>query len=194
MPVIRDDGLYRHLRFSRPDSAIMRFDLVTWPGYLAYVGDMGDYVFTRTPDMFQFFRAHGNLERINPHYWAEKCVARDRDGIEEFDEDLFKSQVMECLVEWIRDRRDETTKDERRELWEAVVDGIVNAAGDGGGWRKQIAANDFSHRVNDRLEFSLVDFWEVSVTKYTHRYVWCCYALVWGVHRYDEANKTKDQA
>ena len=28
------------------------FDIVTWPGYLCYSGDMGCFVFTRLPDMF----------------------------------------------------------------------------------------------------------------------------------------------
>lgn len=47
MTVIKDDGVYRHLRFRRPDTNCYSFDILTWPGYLAYVGDMGDYVFQR---------------------------------------------------------------------------------------------------------------------------------------------------
>ena len=56
MQVIRDDGVSRHLRFKRPNTMCMHFDLLTWPGYLCYTGDMGTYVFRRLEDMFPFFR------------------------------------------------------------------------------------------------------------------------------------------
>ena len=54
-------------------------------------GDIGDFVFRRLNDMFEFFRDDdaGKL-RINPGYWAEKCTAADTrrgpddDGIREF--------------------------------------------------------------------------------------------------------------
>lgn len=64
--VLRDDGVHRHIRFKRPGTYCMQFDLITWPGYLCYTGDMGTYVFNRLEDMFEFFRtgrsrATGNL-------------------------------------------------------------------------------------------------------------------------------------
>lgn len=31
MEVIRDDGVNRHLRFKRPGTMCMHFDLLTWP-------------------------------------------------------------------------------------------------------------------------------------------------------------------
>ena len=55
MVVVRDDGVHRHLIFSNNGSFIYRFEIITWPGYLAYVGDMGSFVFTRIEDMFSFF-------------------------------------------------------------------------------------------------------------------------------------------
>lgn len=42
--VLNDDKLNRHIRFSRPGTRCMQFDLITWPGYLCYTGDMGTYV------------------------------------------------------------------------------------------------------------------------------------------------------
>jgi hypothetical protein len=137
MTVIRDDGVYRHLRFQTPGSYCMGFDIVTWPGYLAYTGDMGAYVFTRLEDMFQFFRcAEGrNQYRIDLRYWAEKCEcggAADRSGIREFSEDKFEQNVKEYLIDWIRNHRDSTNKEERRELWSLVSDCVINIDGDGG--------------------------------------------------------------
>ena len=41
---------------------------------------MGTWVFSRTEDMFSFFRVHQDRPGygINPSYWAEKVIARDR--------------------------------------------------------------------------------------------------------------------
>jgi len=52
MSIVRDDGVYRHLVFSNNGSSVFRFELITWPGYLAYTGDMGAFVFSRLNDMF----------------------------------------------------------------------------------------------------------------------------------------------
>lgn len=54
--MLHEDGIYRHIRFRQPGTMCMHFDLITWPGYLCYTGDMGTYVFTRLADMFEFFR------------------------------------------------------------------------------------------------------------------------------------------
>ena len=56
MSVLRDDGVNRHIRFKTPGTNSMYFDIITWPGFLCYTGDMGTYVFRRLEDMFQFFR------------------------------------------------------------------------------------------------------------------------------------------
>lgn len=185
--VLRDDGVYRHVRFKRPDSSCLHFDLITWPGYLAYSGDMGTYVFTRLPDMFEFFRRPDNEKwhSIDRRYWAEKCEASDRDGIREFSEDKFKRAVMERLVDWIRETRDETSKEERRDLWDAVVCDVIQVDGDTGGHRQQIAAHEFHHKLDCGLTFTLEDFWEASVEDYTHRFSWCCLAIAWGIQQYD---------
>lgn len=109
MIVRRDDGVYRHISFSAPDTSNQAFELVTWPGVLCYHGDMGTYVFTRIRDMFQFFRKRentlirdGESLHINPHYWGEKLVATDRsDGTKTYDPDLARKRVMEYVEEYI---------------------------------------------------------------------------------------------
>ncbi|MDD2664417.1 MAG: hypothetical protein PHD19_11755 [Dechloromonas sp.] len=199
MIVIRDDGVHRHIRFQKPGTYCMHFDLITWPGYLCYTGDMGTYVFSRLDDMFEFFRTDREHQRlrdgrtlaINPGYWGEKLQAVERCGDDgryrEFSEDKFARAVIGDLVEWVRSHAYETTKEERRELWDAVVSDVIGADGDSGGYRKQCAAHDFNHRVNRRVEFYFQDFWENNVMDYTHGFIWCCYALAWGVAKYDEA-------
>lgn len=67
MTVVMDNGVYRHLRFANSDSKLafnQWFDIVTWPGFLAYSGDMGCFVFSRLKDMFEFFRARPAVEAV----------------------------------------------------------------------------------------------------------------------------------
>lgn len=120
-------------------------------------------------------------------------MAVDRSGHKEFDEAKFRQVVMEHLIGWLREHRDLTTKDERRDLWEAVVNEVIHADGDSNGMRKQIAAHDFYHRVNltKGLNFSFQDFWENSFEDYTMRFYWACYAIAWAVRRYDAAKTTE---
>lgn len=200
MHVLHDDGIYRHLRFKRPGTNCMHFDLVTWPGYLAYSGDMGTYVFTRLHDMFEFFRtdrdyAHrkGRKLGINLSYWAEKVEGRDRDGIKEFSEERFTAEVKDYFHQWMVGNRDRTTKEERRELWEQITDEVINTDGDPRGMRKQIALHDFSHRVNDKAGDFYFSDWEQSADEYTHRFVWCCYALAWVIQTYDDAKTSEEK-
>lgn len=94
-------GLYRHLRFANPDSFEYWWELVTWPGSLAVRGDMGgDWIFTRTPDMFRFFRSSG--DRINPSYWANK-TERGRHSCEVYREDLLRKAVTEAVEDAVRE-------------------------------------------------------------------------------------------
>jgi len=193
MKILRDDGLYRHIRFKRPDSGCMYFDLVTWPGLLCYTGDMGTYVFSRVQDMFEFFRMdksdwnfNKNGLSINPGYWSEKLQAvdgnRHQASCMEFDEDRFRRVVNKYRVEWMRSGN--LNKEERRELWEAVESEVLGEL-DNSGMRAQIAANDFHHMIGDH-EFCFIDFWDHSFTRYTTHFLWCCYALAWGIAQYDK--------
>lgn len=189
MTVLSDDGVRRHIRFRRPDSGTYRFDLITWPGALCYTGDMGTYVFSRLEDMFQFFRTdrrEGGALGINPGYWSEKLVAVNSHGRHggsavEFDEDRFRDVINQYRVEWIRDSRDTLTKDERRELWEAVDDEVLSMIHEGESAAQQ-AAYGFSHGG-----FQFEDLFEFNLTRFTYHFIWCCYALAWGVGKYDEA-------
>lgn len=107
MTVLHDDGLYRHLRFTRvvtdektgkrSKSSLYWFDLVTWPGCLAINGDCGACTFSRVTDMFEFFRG----SRINPGYWAEKV--RGETTVKSYDEDLFREHVWDAVKDAEKD-------------------------------------------------------------------------------------------
>lgn len=185
--IIRDDGVNRHIRFAEPNTSIGYFDLITWPGYLCYTGDMGSFLFKRTNDMFSFFRGDSDTKKeelsINPRYWSEKLESIDRHGgYEEFDKDEFKRVISDHRLRWIRDYG--LDKDSRRELWDAVTNYVLDRAEDGEGVALN-AAYEFSVEVNG-LAFRFDDFYEHRMNKYIHTFLWCCYALVWGIERYDE--------
>ena len=63
LEIIRDDGLYRHLRMQQPGTSCYYYDVITWPGYLTVTGDMGTWTFSRIADMFNFL-VHGKVESI----------------------------------------------------------------------------------------------------------------------------------
>lgn len=179
MVVIRNDGVNRHIRFTRPNTSCYHFDLITWPGVLCYTGDMGTFVFMRMKDMFEFFRTereykkkhHDSKLAINVGYWAEKVIAQDRDGVEKFSADMFRERIQE----WLNSA--EASDDVR----EAVDDEVLSEA-DNGEYAAYHAAYHFEH---DGFEFT--DFFEVNCKEYTHRFLWCCYALAWGIEKFDQS-------
>lgn len=187
--VIRDDGVHRHLRFQNPGTMCMHFDLITWPGYLCYTGDMGTYVFRRLNDMFQFFRtdadsawlkSKGLTLGINLSYWGEKLEAIDRgDGYKKWSEDLFRDRLRESFDQWAERA---LRPSEIESAWQTVEQDVIHEMEYGG---KETAYRlAMECEINGKRPFQ--DFWEVDAEEYSHRFVWCCYALAWGVAKYDQ--------
>lgn len=130
--------------------------------------------------MFTFFR--NETLSINPGYWSEKLESVDRHcGFEEFDEYAFKSVVMGYLKDWIRNGG--LDKNDRRELWEEVQENVLGRV-DGGVEVATNSAYDFSYTVGGKT-FQFEDFFEHKFTKFNRHFLWCCYALVWGIDQYD---------
>lgn len=199
--VQHEDGVYRHIRFRKPGTMCMHFDLITWPGYLCYTGDMGTFVFTRLADMFEFFRTdrqyaerQGRRLAVNLSYWSEKLEAvngsRRGGSAEEFDLDRFRRVINEYRLNWIRgDARNLLTKDERRELWDAVSQDVLDRVDDGD-HIVYAAANEFTWKPTryptwQGRTWHFEDLWEHTFTDYTRRFRWCCFALAWGIEQYD---------
>ena len=168
--VLRDDGVYRHLRFAKPDTNVQMFDIVTWPGTLCYTGDMGTYVFSRLYGMFEFFRDSKGELRINESYWAEKVDASDRDGVTKFSNDAFKAAVLHHCELY------EFSKDDLQEVNDEL---LANHYSNG------YAAHDAATNFKTSSGRGFGDFWEYNTTEYMHRYLWCCHAIVWGIGKYN---------
>jgi hypothetical protein len=167
--IIIDESLHRHIRLAKPGTIVMRFDLITWPGHLCYTGDMGSFLFSRTADMFSFFRGRSP----NLPYWSEKVLASDKSGgIQRYSADAFSARIKEyfegCTYDW-----DENKKEA---LWLEVVKQVLSAAHDG-----EYAAREAAARFS-----VFADFWEADCTEYDFRFEWCCHAIPWGIDQYDK--------
>jgi hypothetical protein len=187
MKVLLDNGIYRHLRFKQPGSSNMWFDVVTWPGFLAYAGDMGAFVFARLEDMFEFFRGRPDDKDklfINTGYWGEKLEAVDRSGRESgylvFSPERLREHVEERIKDWVEDGDCPEV-----ELREAIKEDIYSYLDDGE-YEARRALGEFGIEINGHhYEFS--DTWEWDCTEYTFRFVWCCYAVAYSIQQYDNS-------
>lgn len=195
MTIIKDEGLYRHITFrDRPGSSFYRFDLITWPGYLCITGDCETFVFERESDMFEFFYDPSRPFSINPYYWSEKVVS-GRSGITEFSEDKFNAAVKADLIAWMRYRRSEISKEDRRELYDEVVEQIINSDGDQSIKYNLISEFVFEYKVvdsglgGDRKTFQFIDFFEHNTEEFTFHFIWALRAIAYGVHHYYESKK-----
>lgn len=208
MTVKLDNGIYRHLRFSQPNSSNMWFDIVTWPGFLAYAGDMGSFVFTRLPDMFQFFRTDAEKEGlgINLGYWGEKLEAVDRNGRENgnrvYSPDRLREQVEYHIKTWVEefegpyDSSEEEAvaakADFEAELREAIDEDVYSYL-DSSEHEARTAVRDFSVEIGGH-KYEFYDTWEWNCDEYTFRFVWCCYAIAWAIKQYDARQTTEAAA
>jgi hypothetical protein len=189
MIVLRDDGLYRHIRFQhhiltndaevRPGRSSYWFDLVTWPGCLTINGDCGTFTFSRTTDMFEFFRG----DYVNPQYWAEKVRAADRGGVTVYSPEKFRQEVAGYVKEAEEDWPGLTEAVER-EFFGVMAEWNTGTEHDAG-----VALNSFTYQPDgDTGEpFRFLDAWEWDLTDYAWQYLWCCHAIQWGIARYEAA-------
>lgn len=186
--VLRDDGIYRHVRFKKSDTGMYYFDLVTWPGCLVINGDMGSYTFSRLEDMFQFFRLNAGWNdgaaRINPQYWAEKLRAGL--PIQEYSEEVLRERVLDRI-------KSEDAEAEYPGLTEAVEEEIFDdweLADESAAYR---LLSDFTYRVDpgQPKRYTFSEPWEMDLTEWSYRFLWNCHAIQWGIQRYDQYKETK---
>lgn len=172
LTVLREDGLYRHLRLRKPDRGEYWFDLVTWPHNLVVKGDMGSFHFCRvgsdTEDMFRLFRDSGAGKRINPDYWAGKlCVGRS--DAEEYSQAKFRQVIAEQV--------------EGDRVLSALVKTEILDSDDAAYEEGARNLLEFFHHEG----FRFTDTWEFNFRDWTHHFLWCCHAVVFGIRQYDAA-------
>lgn len=173
MQVLVDDDLHRSLLFKQPNTGNQYFRINTWPHHLCISGDMGTFVFSRLPDMFEFFR--GDKEP-NLGYWSEKLEAGTA---EKYSEDKVRAEIL---------RQTNEAGLEPTDLRHAI---------------NSIAEMDLSCEAALQVELSVwhpeLDGFEIDnegfycCSDYTYHFTWCCHAIIWAIQQYDLA-KVKQEA
>ncbi|MCL6245182.1 hypothetical protein M5F04_11620 [Acinetobacter sp. ANC 7200] len=176
-----DQGVYRDITVKKPHSVDMHYNITTRPGFLIFTGDMGDFIFERTNDMFGFFRGQDDAYYINTGYWSEKVQAGE---ISKFDPETACNSVKQYLTDFIDDLDllDSEDQEKSKLALEAVNDFI--------GGNQYSSEFDFWQEINswDADEaggLELNDFWEAPTTAKTYHFVWACYAIVHAIKLYD---------
>jgi hypothetical protein len=187
MEVQQDNGVFRCLRFAEPGTNCYSFSLITGPGFLLYRGDMGCFEFERLHDMFEFFRSGevGQKLKINLRYWAEKLEATDKDGgYQEFSEANFRDALEDDIIDYLESHPGIDAKNFRDDvdlyILGTLEDSVSNAI-------KEAVEFDYEGK------YPFQDFYEHSLQEYTYHFVWCCYAIVWGIQQYDQAKAAAEK-
>jgi hypothetical protein len=179
--VIRDDGVYRHLRCNKPGTWNMGFDIITWPGYLVITGDVETYVFSRCEDMFNWFGDDPPRREINPGYWSQKLKGDrlGRDISRSYSHEAFSKQ----MHEWVR-MECESAEYDGDEMYESLLREAVD--------REVLAEyttyeEEARERILDLQHEGIVtgETWEWDLKDYDYFFLWCCHAILWAIREYD---------
>lgn len=197
MKVHGNNGLYRHVLFKSENNSRYWFEIVTWPGVLVIRGDLGSFMFTRIEDMIDFFN-HDNFglpstKSPNFGYWAEKCVAQDKDGIREFSLKLFQSNALEAITSALESAF--VSGALRKACLEQFQDDVLDIHFHSE-YEAQVAINDFEFDVEGET-IQMTDFYEYKNQDYTYSYTWCCYAIAWAckqIKDFQEQNITTKES
>jgi hypothetical protein len=187
--VLRDDGLYRHLRCQAPDTWMYGFEIVTWPGYLFIGGDIEDFVFARTADMFDFFeKGSADSEGINPHYWAQKLQGADArsSGGRKYTVEAFQFRILEwargALQAWDEEaaEADREWDDEHFAVYPHLLIGALE--------REVFPLHPYdereAHAALDDWQWLFGETWEWDLREFDPWFLWACHAIVWAIERY----------
>ena len=186
LTIIRSSENSRHLEFRKPGTGCYGFDIITWPWHLCITGYWGAFLFRRLEDMFDFFRMNDQIKRfstkngnklyINKVYWHKKVLAESRNGgCKKYSEEVFRSEIKRWFDDWAEDQ----PNDLAMEVWSKIEDEVLTRCENR--YDAMAAALSFRHE-----NFDFDDFWTVDLEEYTNSFVWCLYAIVWGISVYDE--------
>ena len=173
LTIHQNNGVYRN-------DCDKYFNITTFPNHLVITGDMGALVFSRLHDMFNFFRSDDL--RINPGYWAEKIQSASYQGkiesYSEFDTDEVKRFAQEYLDDFLEQNM--LSELDKEELLEEFDSEILHSEDE---YEIVEAIRNF-----DCHGFDFEEFWEGYYRKYRYHYIWLCYAIVWGIKKFDEVS------
>lgn len=181
MRILHHEGIYRHVRYRKPGDSNMWFELVTWPEHLTIAGDMGTWTFSRVEDMFTFFR--DEQLRINESYWAEKLqggnCSGSRTGAIEFHADTFRKSLFADLKNY------NLTPKQRNFVSKELHEALESCDENEHAMYTVACGFDCEIPGYGRFSFDGADLPDGEI--YTYRFVWCLYAIVWAIQKWDAA-------
>lgn len=175
MTIQQDDHLHRHLLFKRPGTGDYWFEIITWPGTLCISGDMQTFVFSRLPDMFEFF-IDPRYEKVTMDvgYWSSKLLAGE---FEEYSSELAEKLLWQHFDSWAQytEKSKKFIKNERTNVQDYIAEYVHDKL-------------DFCQAIQNYSQtedgVSFDDFLGHSFNEYKTHYLWCCNAIVWGIQQY----------
>lgn len=179
LEILHDQGLYRHLRFNSADVTANYFEIMTWENHLSLTGEAGSFVFSAKKDMFAFFRRGDGGITINPAYCSDKLISIDQNiKFRHFDPQKFIDQVTLQFILW-SDQNNDLAEPTIKAVWDEIETKVIAAVAEGQAQAYQ-AVKNFQH---DAFQFEEL----LEVNTYTHnaKYLWCLYAICWGIQQYD---------
>jgi hypothetical protein len=176
MTIVKEDGVHRHLRFAQPGTQNQYFDIITSPGRLFFVGDMGDVLFERDRDMFEFFRCSTDELRIQASHWAEKVTAVGKEGVSRFSWGVFCENLRGWVVNGEDSAADTAALSTLNDILSDADQDYIGA---------QAILREYNVDFEDDVGIELTDFSEYSHDEYTVHFLWACYAIVWAVKQWD---------
>lgn len=193
MQILMDNGIYRHLRFKRPNSGTYYFDIMTYPNTLVISGDMGAGAYSRLTDMFEFFRTDSRYMNksglaINPQYWGEKIIC-GKDDFTKFSPEQCKKIAHRIIDE----RLDSGWTEDEVEALKDHFDDEVSCVDENDVRMFDFMSSYSYYKSNDWLsgsvpDFEFTDWWDTHSASevYTFHYIWRSYAIAYTVREYDK--------
>lgn len=207
LTVLREDGLYRHMRMSAPGTSMWSWTVNTFPGYLTVVGDIADgYTFSRIEDMLNFFELGARSWNyyadgapcIDFRYWAEKLSGGRSSNMRVYSQKSFLASVTD-IMEQDEDLGLEMENEIRAEALECEGDSetVVKLLAEAQKIKSDRDAliedaryhaeneNDAYEWLNDHPKH-FTDIFDIDIRTWDRHFVYACYAIALTVKKYRE--------
>ena len=139
-------------------------------------GDIGAYVFSQTEDMLAFF-SNDDLS-IDPVYWTQILQATSKtEGHERFTEEAFEKAIERVFSTW-----EFESQAERDQAWQRVQTAMLCATTEEQAWENLTA-------FKSKSGYPFQKFGRLNFRAFTPHYIWCLFAIVWGIQQYQALRK-----
>lgn len=187
LTILHDANTYKHLRFRRGGSNVFWFDLVIFPGGLLITGDMGEYLFKRENDMIGWFLNGRSGLEINPTYWSQKVAACGQTEVKRFSLQKMLDTLKEDALEWAEG--EQLTKEETDAFSSRFNQEMFNISQNylGGNLKEIWPLVEDIEIETPAGTYNILGDPEWSFDDFTTHFIWCCYAIIWGLQKYQKA-------